>query len=645
MVKQRYDKGKKPAAKKSELIRGKLELKKEGFGFVRAENGDIFIPPGNTLGAFDGEEVLCAVTGRSVKGREGRVEKVLSRLPYKVVGQYVASKLGDYVLSDALKGVHFVVRQGSECPQAQGKLVLFAVSLRGEGLKPPEGSVEEILGEAGAPGVDILSVAREYGLYSSFPDRVIEEVKAVSDYVDKGELFSREVLFGKKIFTIDGLDAKDLDDAVSIEKKKNGDYILGVHIADVSHYVKAGSALDKEAYRRGTSVYMVDEVIPMLPSELSNGICSLNEGVIRLTLSCFMEIDRSGKVVSHRMAKTAIRSVHRMNYAELNALFEGGEKGVLEKYADVERELYQMRELAALLRKLRSEKGSIDFDIRESKIEVDENRRAVHVYPREQGTAENLIEEFMILCNNTVAADFFRDGIYSIYRVHEKPDTSRMKELELFLTNFGYRRIGFKNVDIQKILEQSKGTPGENIIRTVVLRTMKKAVYSTNNIGHYGLASEAYTHFTSPIRRYPDLMVHRLVKERMGEAGQALQLDKVAERCSLTERQAIEAERAIENIKKAEYMEDKIGREYMGVVSGVTPTALFITLPNTVEGVVPVFEIQDDKYTFFKEMYCLIGSRMKKKISLGDMLKVQVKKVDVREARIEFSFKDMEKSR
>ncbi len=354
---EKYEKAKRPDVKKSQLIRGKFQLKKEGFGFVRAEGGDIFIPPGSTMGAFDGEEVLCAVTDKTLRGREGRIEKVLSRLPYRVVGEYVSSRLGDYVLSDALKGVHFVIKEGRERPEAAGKLVVFAVEARGEGMKPPEGFVEEVLGEADAPGVDILSVAREYGLYAAFPDKVLEEVRDISGAVGKEELFDREILFGKKIFTIDGLDAKDLDDAVSIEKKKNGDYILGVHIADVSHYVKAGSALDKEAYHRGTSVYLVDEVIPMLPKELSNGICSLNEGEIRLTLSCFMRIDKGGRVLSHNVSKSAIKSLHRMNYAELNALFEEGDRSVLERYADVEQELFRYAGVGGMRRKLRSEMG------------------------------------------------------------------------------------------------------------------------------------------------------------------------------------------------------------------------------------------------------------------------------------------------
>ena len=528
------------------FVCGPIEIKKDGFGFVRAEKGDVFIPEKYMLGALQGEKVLVKVVKYSRKGREGRVERILSRLPYRAVGRYFASKKRrPFVLLEQVGGnpkkVFLAMPEKKEKKRIRnGEMVVLDLYKRETSKHPAEGKIIEILGKENEPGVDILSIARAYGLYAQFPQKVEKEAARIEQTVDKEELAKRELLFDRKIFTIDGVDAKDLDDAVSLEITKKGTYLLGVHIADVSHYVHPGSFLDEEAFKRGTSVYLVDQVVPMLPTNLSNGICSLNEGVIRLTVSCFMEIDRQGKVISRRFCNSAIRSCHRLNYDEVNQLLEEHDPQVAKQYADIADVLTHMAKLAEVLQKKRHAEGNIDFDIPEAKIYLDEKKRPLEIKKRVQRTAEKLIEEFMICCNNTVAEIFSADKSPFLYRIHDYPDQQKLEALSFVLSNFGYRNLHITNKQLQKILEDCTGKAEEHLIKILALRAMKKAVYSRENHGHFGLGLEAYTHFTSPIRRYPDLIVHRLLKAKMGTTYQAdYSLTQIAAQANLTERRAM----------------------------------------------------------------------------------------------------------
>lgn len=622
-------------------VRGPIELKRDGFGFVRDPQGDVFIPEKQVHGALQGEEVLVLVNKISAKGREGKVEKILSPLPYRTVGHYRKNKKGQaYVLMENMpEKSRKVYLSGTPRNTARNNdIVVLNIIKRASSKQCAEGKILEVLGKEDAPGVDILSIARSYGLYAEFPQKVIREAEQIPEEVSESELSTRELLFDKKIFTIDGIDAKDLDDAVSLEKINNGHYLLGVHIADVSHYVQPSSLLDQEAFHRGTSVYLVDQVIPMLPKRLSNGICSLNEEVVRLTMSCFIEIDKQGQVVSRRFSNSAIRSCHRLNYDEINRLLEEKDVEIAKKYEDIADILYEMEQLAKILREKRHRDGNIDFDVPEAKIYLDENKYPIEIKKRVQRTAENLIEEFMICCNNTVAEVFAQANMPFLYRIHDRPDKEKLEALGAFLANFGYRNLNITNKELQNILEDCTGKAEEHIIKTVALRSMKKAIYSRENHGHFGLGSEAYTHFTSPIRRYPDLIVHRLLKAKMGGAYKAgHSLSEIAVQANTTERYAIEAERRIDDIKKAEYMSSHIGEVFTGRVSGVTSYGLYVELDNTVEGILPLVSLRDDYYTYLEEQYCIVGKRTRRKISLGDELRVKVVLADKHIPKIEFS--------
>ena len=448
----------------------------------------------------------------------------------------------------------------------------------------------------------------------------------------------------QNIFTIDGETAKDLDDAVSIKKLDKG-YELGVHIADVAHYVMEGTALDKEAQKRGTSVYLADTVIPMLPKPLSNGICSLSEGEERLTLSCIMTIDESGKIQKSKTYESVIQSKHRMTYTDVNAIFDD-DQTVAEKYQDILPDLLEMRALADLLRKRREEKGSIDFELEETAFTYDESGRVIGVGPRQRGEAERLIEEFMLAANKTVAEEYYWREIPFVYRVHEQPDDEKMKVFAAFYANFGKIKGSIDNIHpkvLQKILQDIKGKPHENIVNQIMLRSLKKAEYLPECTGHFGLSFPYYCHFTSPIRRYPDLAVHRIIKNDLGRrlTLQYVKIleEKVAEvskQSSMRERAAMEAERAVDDIKKAEYMAGKENMEYNGIVSGVLKSVIFVELDNTVEGVIPLSSLQDDYYVYNEKLYCVIGERTRRKISLGDEMRVRVVRVNVYPPKIEF---------
>ena len=630
------------------LYCGRLEINRKGFGFVRREGGDIYIAKEDLGGAMHRQTVLVRTEGKEDR-LYGRVIRISSE-PFFITGTYSHTQQGSFVVCDnpVCGSVHVPKKAaGAE----YGDKVVAQVIKAATKYRSAEGVVTEVLGAKGTKGVDILSAARSFGLYEEFPPAVISEAEQVSS--SPMSLEGREPLFDKVIFTIDGEDAKDLDDAVSLEHLENGNSLLGVHIADVSNYVKESSALDKEALRRATSVYLIDRVIPMLPKQLSNGICSLNEGETRLTLSCFMEIDGSGTVISSRLANTAIRTLHRMTYTDVNAMIYG-DKDTLKKYSDIAHTVAEMDELAQKLRKRRFSEGAIDFDIPEAKIELDAGGKPVKLAIRKHDRAEMLIEEFMICANNSVATEYFYREIPFLYRVHEKPDPAKLRELSIFLKNAGFTLKGNEphGHALQKVLDESADSPAGSIIKRLMLRSMKKARYSPVNMAHFGLASPAYSHFTSPIRRYPDLQIHRIIKQDIGSGLLPRDIKKyedmlpdAAAQCNDMELNALEAERTVDDIKKAEYMAEHIGESFKGIISGVTGHVLFVELENTVEGVLPLSEMQDDFYEYFEKLYCVIGKRTKKRYSLGDSIDVELCSADAATGRIEFKAASSKKRR
>ena len=488
---------------------------------------------------------------------------------------------------------------------------------------------------------------------TDFPKEVYDYIENIESEISSDEICGREDLRNIKTVTIDGEDAKDLDDAVSIEVLENGNYKLGVHIADVSHYVKENSPLDKEAYKRGTSVYLVDRVIPMIPHKLSNGICSLNPDEDRLTLSCIMEIDRKGNVVDHRIVESVIHSDRRMTYTAVNKIIEEKDEATRQEYSDFVEFFDDMENLRKILSAKRKKRGSVNFDFPEAKIILDEEGTPIDIKPYERNSATNLIEEFMLVCNETVAEDFFWQQVPFIFRNHETPDDEKIQKLEEFLRNFGYRLKGTGKDElhpksIQQIISDVEGKPEEHIISRVVLRSMKQARYMAENMGHFGLAAKYYCHFTSPIRRYPDLEIHRIIKECIRNNGLSPKREKslnkkmpeIAKQCSVRERVAEEAERETDKLKMVQFMEDKIGQIYEGVISGVTSWGIYVELPNTVEGMVSVNYIDDDFYIFDDRNMRLVGERTQKTYSLGQKVFVQVFKVDRELRNIDFIFVD-----
>lgn len=630
-----------------EFIKGILQVKSGGFGFVGAEDGDIFISADNMNGAFDGEEVVAGILPEQKRGsnREGVIKEIVSQLPIEVVGTVDKSKNAMFVICDDKTTEDIYIPKQKNGGARNFDKVVVSINKRGENNRSPEGEILEVLGRSGDAGVDILSFARRFGLVASFSEKVEEETAGL-EFRPK-DMEGREDLRGEIIFTIDGADAKDLDDAVSLTKLENGNYKLGVHIADVTHYVRQNGEIDKEAQKRGTSVYLVDRVVPMLPQKLSNNLCSLNPHEDKLTVSCIMEINQDGDVVGNTMTKSVINSVERMTYANVNRIL-AGEEEISVQYAHIKDTLFLMNELAAILRRRRFERGSIDFELEEPKITLDAKGMPISIEPAQRGEGEKLIEEFMLAANITVAEQYFYMEMPFMYRVHETPDAEKMRELAVFLSNFGIRLSGYQNIHpkaVQAVLNMAQGTEEHNIINRVTLRSLKKARYDMLPVAHFGLAAERYCHFTSPIRRYPDLMVHRIIKAVLeGKANEKYvenleqTLPEIAYNSSVRERNAIEAERAVQNRKMAEYMTRFIGAEYTGVVSGVTRFGVFVELPNTIEGMIPLSEMKDDFYNYMEKLYCVIGERTHKKISLGDKVKIKVVSADVEASRIEFAF-------
>lgn len=621
-----------------------------GFGFVTIEGmeQDIFIPADHTMGALHGDKVQLVIDSEITgKRAEGTVIRILEHANSTVIGYYQKNKSFGFVIADNHKITKDIfIPQGKDHGAVTGHKVVVKVTDFGSSKKKPEGIITEILGHVNDPGTDILSMIRAFGLPEEFPDEVMKQVSRFADHVTPEETNGRMDIREWQTVTIDGEDAKDLDDAITITKETDR-YILGVHIADVTHYVKEYTPLDAEALKRGTSVYLVDRVIPMLPHKLSNGICSLNSGVDRLALSCIMEIDLSGDVIGHQIAETLIRVDERMTYTAVNEIITNQNPEVMAEYQTLVPMFQLMKELADLLRKKRKSRGSIDFDFPESKIILDENGRAVEIKPYERNAATKIIEDFMLMANETIAEDYFWQELPFVYRTHDTPDPEKMKRLGTFIQNFGYHiRTGNGDVhpkEIQKLLVKIEDTPEEALISRLTLRSMKQAKYTTMSTGHFGLAAHYYTHFTSPIRRYPDLQIHRIIKENLaGDLNEKRVrhydkiLPEVTVKCSTLERRADEAEREVDKMKKCEYMSKRIGQQFDGVISGVTNWGLYVELPNTVEGLIRMTDLNDDFYIYHEDRMELVGERSNTVYKLGQKIKIEVSATDKLAKTIDF---------
>ena len=628
----------------------------KGFGFVELmdENGeDIYIPEEETGGAFHGDKVQVALKKENKPGkrREGRVIKVLERGNREIVGTFQESAGFGFVVPDNQRFLRdiFIQKENFLGARNQDKVV---VEIRDYGTRKrsPEGKIIQVLGNSEEKGIDVLSVAKSCGLPMEFPEKVLNQAERIRESLNEGDFYGRLDLRDVPMVTIDGEDAKDLDDAVSLSKEGNL-FHLGVHIADVSNYVQYSSALDREALKRGTSVYLVDRVIPMLPKKLSNGICSLNAGEDRLALSCLMDIDEKGKVVSHGIAETVIHVNERMTYTDVKKILRKEDQQLAERYREFLPMFFQMEELSALLRKRRKKRGAIDFDFPESKIELDENGKPVRIYPYEQNVATRIIEDFMLAANETVAQEYAQAGIPFVYRTHDTPDMEKMEPVLELVHRAGVKvkksKEEIRPKEVQKTLKELEGKDSEDFFSRLILRSMKQAKYTTECTGHFGLAARYYCHFTSPIRRYPDLQIHRIIKENLrGKMTEAKMshyeeiLDEVARQSSAMERRAEEAERETVKMKKAEYMESQIGETFEGVISGVTDWGLYVELPNTVEGLVHVNSLMDDYYVYDSAHYTLTGEKKKRSFAIGQKVKVRVAQADARERTVDFVLAD-----
>lgn len=640
------------------LMRGKFIGHPRGFGFVAPEEvgmDDVFIPPTEINGAINGDTVLIRISENSSGDRrEGAIIRIVERGTTKVVGTFQDNRGFGFVVSDDKKmNMDIFIAKEDTLGAVDGHKVVVEITGWPEGRKSATGMVTQILGHKNDPGVDILSIIHKYGIETEFPADVLEMANNVPEEIDPADLTDRRDLRNEQIVTIDGADAKDLDDAVQVVKLKDGTYKLGVHIADVSHYVTEDSPIDREAYDRATSIYLTDRVIPMIPHRLSNGICSLNPQVDRLTLSCEMIFNDKGEVLSHDIFQSVINTSARMTYTDVYEILEQDNQELKEKYADLVPMFELMKELAAVLRDRRMRRGAIDFDFKESKVLVDEDGYPVDVVVRERTVSERLIEEFMLAANETVAEHFHRMEVPAIYRIHEDPKPEKLQRFFEFVTNFGIVVKGTGNQihpkALQEIIESIEGTPEEPVISTMMLRSMQQAKYSSESLGHFGLSTEFYTHFTSPIRRYPDLIVHRLIRTYLinKDLSKATimhweaNMDEIAEHTSERERRAVEAERDTDALKKSQYMADKIGEEFDGIISSVTNFGLFIELPNTIEGLVHVSNMTDDFYRFDDRQMMMIGERSNRQFRIGDEIRIKVIGVKPEESAIDFEIVGM----
>ena len=650
-------KGKLASPKDLQMATGTFIGHARGFGFVTPDAGgeDIFIPASETMGAMQKDRVLYKMLHKAEKGKkaDGVIVRILERGQQRIVGTFEAGSKGyGFVVADDKKIAKdiFISRENTK-GAVTGHKVVVEITDYGEDRRNPEGKVIEILGHINDPGVDILSVIRRYELAVEFPEEVYAEIEHLGTEVAEADKKGREDLRDLLTITIDGADAKDLDDAVSLKRLGNGNFELGVHIADVSHYVRENTALDKEAYARGTSVYLVDRVIPMLPHKLSNGICSLNPHVDRLALSCLMEVNGRGEVVSHRILESIINSDYRMTYTAVREILEDGTPALLEQYAEILPMLEDMEELRQILGEKRRKRGSVNFDLPESKIILDENGKPIDIKPYEKSIATNMIEEFMLVCNETIAENSFWQEMPFMYRSHQEPDEDKLEKMEQFLRGFGYylrKKDGeIHPRELQKVLQKAEETDEERIITRMVPRSMMQARYTAENGGHFGLAAKYYCHFTSPIRRYPDLEIHRMIKKmlhgELDEKASAYYRRKMpdwAKHCSKQERVAEDAERDTDALKKVEFMEDKVGQIYEGIISGVTNWGIYVELPNTIEGMVALSQMDDDYYEFDEKKMLVFGKRTKKSYRLGDKVVVSVAKVDRMMGTIDFVFEE-----
>ena len=641
-------------AQRMGVITGKIEIHDRGFGFLIPDiEGikDLFIAKTNLMGAMNGDRVVAKIIkeGRNGKRTEGIIINIVERVNKNIVGIYEDNKSFGFVLPEdkRIQNDIFISKKDRNGAK-KGQIVMVEITRWPDGKrKNPEGKVVEILGRPGDKGIDIDIIIRKYNLPEDFPPSVLNSALDIEDFITEDEIKGRLDLRNVKMVTIDGEDAKDLDDAVSIERLENGNFKLGVHIADVTHYVKERSVIDKEAFKRATSVYLIDRVIPMLPKKLSNGICSLNPKVDRLTLSCIMEVNRQGKVVNHTIAQSVIKTNERMTYTDVTKILRDNDVELIERYKDLVDDFKVMEELCKILRKKRLDRGAIDFDFEECKIILDEKGKPIDIKPYERAIANRMIEEFMLLANETVAEHMEKLKVPFVYRIHENPDAEKLEKFKAFIYNLGYNDITWgEEVNpkaLQRVLDKFKGENEETIISTLLLRSMMQARYSPECAGHFGLAADYYCHFTSPIRRYPDLQIHRIIKEYLNKElteNRSKKLvsivDSAAKQSSEMERVAQEAEREVDDLKKAEYMKDRIGEIFEGMISSVTGFGAFVELPNTIEGLVHITSFRDDYYIYDEDRLILIGERNKKIYRLGDKLKVLCSKVDILSREIYF---------
>ncbi len=640
----------------ADLFTGTFISNARGFGFVEVEGRetDLFIPETAVNGAFHHDTVqVKLLAGQKGKRQEAEVVRILERGMTQVVGTYQKSRNYGFVIPDDAKvGADIFVASERSKGAVDGHKVVVELTDYGDGRKNPEGKVVEILGHINDPGVDILSIVRSYDMPMEFEEKVLNQAARVASEVSEADMQGREDLRDVQMVTIDGEDAKDLDDAVSVSEE-DGEYLLGVHIADVTNYVQENSALDREALKRGTSVYLTDRVIPMLPHKLSNGICSLNEGVDRLALSCIMRINPKGEVTDYRIVESVIRVDRRMSYTSVKKILEDNDGEECRKYEELVPMFQRMEKLAGILRAKRKKRGSIDFDFPETKIILDGEGHPLEIKPYERNTATKIIEDFMLLANETVAQHFYWLELPFVYRTHDNPDPEKIQQLGVFIGNFGY---GIKTTkedvhpkEIQKLLGKIEGTPEEALISRLALRSMKQAKYSVDCTGHFGLACQYYCHFTSPIRRYPDLQIHRIIKEQL--RGRLREerilhyngiLTQVADHSSKMERRADEAERETDKLKKAEYMEQHIGERFEGVVSGITAWGIYVELPNTVEGLIHVSSLTGDYFYYDEANYEMVGRDTGKKYKLGQRIAVTVEKTDRFTRTVDFAEADGE---
>ncbi|GEL76598.1 ribonuclease R [Tenuibacillus multivorans] len=644
---------------KMNLIRGRIQMHAKGFAFLIPEDenqSDIYIHQTDLMSAMNGDIVLVRVEAASVGGNrpEGVVVRIIERNNAPIVGTYQDNGRFGFVIADDKRIPNDIfIREGYSNGAVDGHKVIVQITEYPDGRKSAEGEVTEILGHKNDPGIDILSIIHKHGIKATFDEETLQHANEVPETISDEEITGRRDLRDKRIVTIDGADAKDLDDAVHVSKLDNGNYQLGVYIADVSYYVTEGSPIDKEAFERSTSTYLTDRVVPMIPHRLSNGICSLNPQVDRLTLGCEMEIDASGDIVNHDIFQAVIKTNERMTYIDVNSILAEEDEALLERYKPLVPMFNDMQELAGILRQKRMTRGAIDFDFKEAEVLVDEQGEPLDVVLRERGEAERIIEDFMLAANETVAEHFHWMDVPFIHRIHEDPDPGKLQTFFEFIANLGYTVKG--TIDsihpkaLQGVLDEIRGNKEDLVVSKLMLRSMQRARYAPESVGHFGLATKFYTHFTSPIRRYPDLIVHRLIRTYLIEGDLSNQtqdtwkqkLPDIARHTSDMERRSVDAERETDDLKMTQYMSNKIGEEFDGIISSITNFGLFVELPNTIEGLVHVSYLTDDYYHYDDKHQAMIGERTANIFRIGDEVRVRVIDTNIEERVIDFEIVGM----